>query len=118
MRGRRNAPRRRRSVLSPNQASTPPTPEAVLDKLLVRECKKRGVACLRITGTVGVPDRLIVASGWHLWVELKTSTGRLTAAQRAIHSKLRRAGAHVIVARGRAGVSDVLAAIDELLAGT
>ena len=93
-----------------------PTSEATLDRYLVRACKKRGVACIRITGTVGVPDRLLIVRGWHLWVELKAENGVVSDEQRAYHAMLRRHGAYVMVARGKSGINDVLATIDAHLA--
>ena len=92
------------------------TSEATLDRILVRECKRRGVACIRMTGDAGIPDRLIVVRGWHIWTELKTDDGRVSSDQRAYHAMLRRHGAYVMVARGRTGLSDVLATIDAHLA--
>lgn len=92
------------------------TSEATLDRILVRECRRRGVLCIRMTGDVGIPDRLIIIRGWHLWVELKTDDGRVSGEQRTYHAMLRKHGAYVMVARGRSGIADVLATIDAHLA--
>ena len=92
------------------------TSEATLDRILVRECKRRGVACIRMTGDPGIPDRLIIARGWYVWVELKTDVGRVSADQTAYHAMLRRHGGYVMLARGRTGLTDVLATLDAYLA--
>ena len=48
--------------------------------------------------TAGVPDLIIVKDGHTHCLELKSESGRLTAAQKATHDALRAAGASVAVA--------------------
>ena len=92
--------------------------EEVLEARLVKECKKRGILCLKLSAIKGIPDRLILVKGHHMWVELKTHIGSVTPEQRVWHSYLRKNGAHVIIARGNHGVTDVIAEIDGRLAET
>lgn len=59
----------------------------------------------------GIPDRLILHGGRAFFVELKTSTGRLSPAQQIQHERFRLAGFEVWTAYGREGVRQVLEAI-------
>jgi hypothetical protein len=58
----------------------------------------------------GMPDWLIAHGGKTLWLELKTSTGRLSLEQKACHERLRQAGHSVEVCRT---IDDVVAALDK-----
>ena len=51
---------------------------------------------------VGVPDLLVVyAPGKHIWLEVKTPTGKVTPKQKAYHEKLRKQGERVYVVRSK-----------------
>lgn len=58
--------------------------EKAIEARLLKECNKLGWLCLKqnVVGRRGYPDRLIITNkGTHIWVELKTDTGRLTEGQ-------------------------------------
>ena len=97
-------------------AERPEPLERSLEARLVRGCRTRGAEAIR-TESIGRgwPDRLIIARGHYLWVELKRNGGKVSAEQRKIHAKLRAAGAQVIVCRGTTGVTDVLAQVDYMM---
>src|SRR5215216_6262201 len=58
-------------------------------------------AILKGLGVVaGVPDVVAISAGRAFCLELKTATGRISAAQRATHEAMRAAGAVVGVAAG------------------
>lgn len=67
-------------------------------------------AILKGLGLVpGMPDWLVAHAGRTLWLELKTDVGRLSAAQKLCHERLRRAGHQVQVCRS---IFDVIDALD------
>jgi hypothetical protein len=64
----------------------------------------------RLGLTSGIPDLLFMWSeGRTLWIELKTRTGRVSAAQAAMHEKLRSLGFLVSLCRS---IEDVVAALE------
>ena len=67
-------------------------------------------ARLKWTGTVaGMPDLGIVAPGGKIhFIEVKTATGRLSDAQRAVHAALTALGTAPVIARS---INDVRAAL-------
>ena len=75
--------------------------------------KKGGVALKFVSpGTPGVPDRIVIMPGSRVaFVELKTDTGRVSAAQARVHANLIRLGADVHTLYGR---QDVEAFLDGL----
>ena len=56
----------------------------------------------------GMPDLCVIKGGRHVWLEVKTPSGRVSAAQAALHDDLRRHGAEVYVVRS---IEDVMTAI-------
>ena len=90
--------------------------ESTLERRLVAGCKARGALCIKFAGgTPGMPDRLIIARGQYLWVELKRNGGKVSAVQRKVHAALRASGAQVIVSRGNTGVTDALVQVDHMM---
>ena len=57
---------------------------------------------------VGCPDLAVVWRGRLLFVEMKTSTGRVSSAQREAHGALREAGCPIGVCRSVEAVSEFL----------
>ena len=53
----------------------------------------------------GMPDLCAIKDGRHIWLEVKTPKGRLSAEQVRLHNDMREAGAEVYVVRD---VKDVL----------
>jgi hypothetical protein len=79
---------------NPNQKPTKrrPVKEKVIEQKFRDLCIAEGWLCIKMvqTGLVGIPDRLvIVPSGQYIWVELKSSVGKLSPIQVAAHQKLR-----------------------------
>ena len=63
----------------------------------------------------GTPDVLVMLrNGRVLWIELKTSTGKLSDAQTAWHARARSMGHDVLVARS---VQDAVDAVREAIGG-
>lgn len=90
--------------------------ESVVEAALVRECRLRGLCCLKLTPTApGVPDRVILASGGaHVFVEVKAPGRRPRAAQRRWHEVLAALGHEVCVVDHPQGARDLVAAIDDM----
>lgn len=89
--------------------------EHVIEDHLVSACKQHRLLCLKITspGQRAVPDRLVIGHDNRsdpvlLFVELKRPGGVPRPNQRAMFTRMRAHGAHVVVA-------DSIAAVDHLL---
>lgn len=90
--------------------------ESTVEAALVRECRLRGLCCLKLTpSSPGVPDRVIVASGGvHVFVEVKAPGRRPRAAQRRWHAVLADLGHRVCVVDHPAEARALVAAIDDM----
>lgn len=90
--------------------------ESTVEAALVRECRLRGLCCLKITPTQpGVPDRLILTrGGGHLFVEVKAPGRRPREAQRHWHTRLTDMGHRVCVVDHPAQARDLVAALDDV----
>lgn len=88
--------------------------ESTVEAALSRECRLRGLCCLKITpAQPGVPDRLILTrGGGHLFVEVKAPGRRPREAQRHWHTRLADMGHEVCVVDHPAQARDLVAAID------
>ena len=53
--------------------------EGIVETYLKKECEKQNFTCYKFTspGTTGVPDRIVIGNGQTIFVETKSSTGRL-----------------------------------------
>lgn len=93
-------------------------PEQVLEKTIETrlrdKCKAIGAFCLKNTGMSGIPDRLVIYNGVHIFVELKRPGGKPRPLQIAVMNKLRRAGATAIVINSTKQVDEF---INDLLNG-
>ena len=90
--------------------------ESTVEAALVRECRLRGLACLKLTpSSPGVPDRLILAAGGrHFLVEVKAPGRSPRAAQRRWHARLGALGHEVCVVDHPAEARSLVAAIDDM----
>ena len=82
--------------------------EKVIERILVNEVKKLGGRAYKWTspGNDGVPDRIVIFPGRPpVFVELKTSQGKLTALQKVQIDRLMALGQQVCVVRGVDGLS-------------
>lgn len=90
--------------------------ESTVEAALSRECRLRGLCCLKITPTQpGVPDRLILTrGGGHLFVEVKAPGRRPREAQRHWHTVLADMGHRVCVVDRPSEARDLVAALDDV----
>lgn len=72
--------------------------EKNVEKYLMKRSREIGGECMKWTGTLGVPDRIMLLPGGRvIFVEVKQKSGRLSKMQIFIHSKLQRLGMDVRV---------------------
>lgn len=77
-----------------------PESEKALEARLRREVEKRGGKAIKLTSQLhrGLPDRMVLMPGGHVWfVELKTTGKRPTKLQASVHRDLRAMGFRVFV---------------------
>ena len=81
--------------------SSPGVREASFERSFVDQLEKMGAWVVKLLPSVaGLPDRMVLLPyGRCVFVELKTSTGRVRPIQVAIHNKLRSLGYDVRVIR-------------------
>lgn len=90
---------------------SPPMLEKVIEQYLVQEVKKRGGMCEKFTspGRRSVPDRIITMPGGEIvFVEVKSTVGKVTEAQALDHSKRRSMGCSVCVVNSKEDVDALL----------
>jgi len=78
--------------------------ESVIEKYLCAEIKRIGGIAVKLTQPVGIPDRLVLINADAVFVELKTSRGRLSLLQLFWQKKLKKMGFQHYVIRSKAGV--------------
>jgi hypothetical protein len=72
--------------------------EAKIERRLVAKVQAAGGLCLKWTGAVGVPDRIVaLPHGKLVFVEVKAAGGRLSAMQELMHKKMKAVGVQVEV---------------------
>ncbi|WP_051215408.1 VRR-NUC domain-containing protein [Granulicoccus phenolivorans] len=88
-----------------------PPRENPIETYLLAQCRAHDLLCLKFVspGRVGVPDRVLVAPGATVFVEVKRPGGAPDPRQTVMHAKLRRSGGTVAVVAGRADVDRLLA---------
>ena len=86
------------------------TIEADIEQHLVKRAKEIDALCFKFVspGSNGVPDRLLIYDGKHIFIELKAPKEKPRALQNEMHRKMRKHKATVLVI-------DSTQAIDELI---
>ena len=85
-------------------SSTMPFLERDIERYLVRRTIEHGGVAYKFVspGRVGVADRIVLLPGGKVWfVELKSSTGRLSPLQKLFAVDMRRMGMNYIVIRSK-----------------
>lgn len=74
--------------------------EAALERRFCRMAKERGAWAVKLQSVTGIPDRILLLPGGEVaFVELKTPTGELSAAQKRTIRRLRKMGFSCFVPR-------------------
>jgi hypothetical protein len=67
--------------------------ESAIEKWFLEEVSKRGGQCIKLTGYIGIPDRLVLMpGGLAAFVELKAPTGRAAKIQTLWQERITRLG--------------------------
>ena len=82
--------------------------ESAIEKYMVKRCRESGVFILKNTGMRGIPDRLLIYNGRHIFVELKRPGGKPRPLQIALIEKLRDHGAEVLIVDTKDKVDEVI----------
>ena len=83
--------------------------EAKIERRLVSKVADAGGMCLKWTGAVGVPDRIVLLpQGQVVFVEVKAAGGKLSPMQLLMHKKLRSLGARVEVVWSNSDVDTLM----------
>ncbi|MGY4541159.1 hypothetical protein ACVWY0_001068 [Arthrobacter sp. UYNi723] len=87
------------------------TPEGIIDKHLLKQCKALKFMCLKFTspGNNGVPDRVVIGNGQTVFIELKRPGKGPRRLQKEVIAEMRSHGAEVRVANTTEQVDDLLA---------
>jgi len=79
--------------------------EASLEAYFNKQVRLLGGRLVKLVGEKGLPDRLVLLPGGRLYlVELKTDTGRVSAAQDLWHQRAAQLGTRVAVLYGRTAI--------------
>ena len=89
-------------------------PEGVIEKHLVKRCNENGFLCRKYVspGYKGVPDRIVIARGHTVFIELKSAVGKLSELQKREIKRMLLSGADVRVYNNKEQID---AFIDEAL---
>lgn len=72
--------------------------ERDIERALVKYCNSKGYSCIKITGCIGFPDRMVLKNGGKtVFVELKAPNKKPRKAQLKWHEDLRKMGFPVFV---------------------
>ena len=84
--------------------------ENFVENYLTEQAAKHGMLFykLRTPGSNGIPDRMIINNGRTAYIELKSSTGKLSAVQRVVIRDLLAHGAEVHVLNSREQVDELI----------
>ena len=84
--------------------------EGIVETYLKKECEKQNFTCYKFTspGTTGVPDRIVIGNGQTIFVETKSSTGRLEDKQIEEINRMRQNGAIVYIASSHKKIDTII----------
>ena len=82
--------------------------ERGVERYLVDEVRNRGGEALKLTGYLGVPDRLVILNSRVAFVETKSPIGRLSSAQRIWSKRLLQMGFQVRIPRTHDDVRELI----------
>ena len=72
--------------------------ERTIEKYLKEQVEKRGGMCMKWSGQLGVPDRIVITvQHGVIFVEMKRPDGNLRKSQELMHKQMRNAGARIAV---------------------
>lgn len=86
-------------------------PEGLVENYLIRQCEKNGFFCRKWVspGHNGVPDRIVIARGHAVFIELKADNGRLSPLQKITIKEMQKCGADVRVMYNKTEIDEFIA---------
>lgn len=97
-----------KTCIEPTYPSVPVT-EKTVERKLVEAVRERGGLCVKMQGTVGIPDRLLLMrEGRIAFVELKAPGKKPRKSQLVMHGRIRALGFRVYVIDRVSGIKEVL----------
>ena len=82
--------------------------ESNIENYFKRRCKELNIFTIKNTGMRGIPDRLCVANGKTIWIELKRPGEKARPLQLAVIRKLEQHGAEVYILDNKQDVDVIL----------
>jgi NADPH-dependent 2,4-dienoyl-CoA reductase/sulfur reductase-like enzyme len=88
--------------------------ESTIEQYLIKRIKERGGLCIKLTGLVGLPDRLILLPvRIVIFIETKTATGKLSPLQKWWQKALTNLGFAYLIIRSKEEVNDLISQYDK-----
>lgn len=87
--------------------------ENLIEGYLVKQAKKYNIFCCKFVSpsTNGVPDRMLIKNGQVIFIETKSSTGKLRDIQKVVIKSMREHGATVYVANSKKQIDEILSSL-------
>lgn len=84
--------------------------ENEIEGYLSKKAKKYGFLCYKFVspGKKGVPDRILLAKGYTIYIETKSNTGVLSEIQKIRINEMRKQGCEVYVINNRKSIDQLL----------
>ncbi len=78
--------------------------EKIIQKQVLEWLRYHGWLVLRMPPSIysnmkGLPDAVVIKKGRHVWIEFKSTKGKISPAQEELHNRMREFGAEIIVIR-------------------
>ena len=88
--------------------------ESNIEQYLIKKVKERDGLCIKLTGLVGLPDRLILLPvRIVIFIETKTATGKLSPLQKWWQKSLTNLGFTHLVIRSKEEVNTLISQYDK-----
>ena len=87
--------------------------ESIIENYLIEKCKEQNIFILKNTGMRGIPDRLLIKNGIHIFIETKRPGEKTRKLQEAIIAKLQKHGAIALTADTKEKIDDALKLFDD-----
>lgn len=85
-------------------------PEGKIETYLIRKSEENGFICRKYVSPSrkGVPDRIVIANGHTVFIELKSETGKLSEIQKREIKRMLKQGADVRVYHNKKQINDFM----------
>lgn len=85
-------------------------PEGTIESHLIYKCNQYGFICRKYVspGHNGVPDRIVIARGHTVFIELKSATGKLSEIQKREIKRMLKEGADVRIYDSKESINEFI----------